>query len=57
MSHDIDWGNIRRKRRHNEGPRIEISARQIRRTMALDGVVTVAVVKMGFIPIVGVIDM
>ena len=52
VSHDIDWSDIRRKRRHSEGPRIEISARKMGRTMAADGVVTVVVVKIGFIPIV-----
>ena len=52
-----DWGDMGRHCGYSGWPGIEITARQVGRAMASDGVVTVAVVKVGFIPIVGIHDM
>ena len=54
---DSDWGDIRRQRRYSGGLMIEVLARQVGSAMASDGIVTVAVVKMGFIPRMGVLYM
>ena len=54
---DSDRGNIRRHCEYSGWPRIKISGRQVERAVAPDGVVTVAVVEVGFIPIMGIHDM
>ena len=52
-----DRGDMRRHCGYSGWSRIEITARQVGRAMASDGVVTVAVVEVGFIPIMGIHDM